>query len=131
VTRLSAALGTPGGDPLGRAKALQALAQLTFYRGDFVGAQPYGDQSLPLAEASGDAKTIGRALNMLGVGGVYMQDPDAVDHVLRALVLHRSTDDAYYWVDSLFGLVLAGWLTGDADLAKRAADEALERSSFW
>ena len=126
VSRLAAALETPGGDPLGRAKALQALADLTFYCGDLAGCQRYGEQSLPLAEAAGDAKTIGRAVNMIGVTGVYMQELDAVDHLERALVLHRSTDDAYFWVDSLIGMVLAGWFTGDAGLIKRAADEALE-----
>ncbi len=126
VSRLAAALETPGGDPLGRAKALQALADLTFYCGDLAGCRQYGEQSLPLAEAAGDAKTIGRAVNMIGVTGVYMQELDAVDHLERALVLHRSTDDSYFWVDSLIGLVLAGWFTGDAELVKRAADEAVE-----
>jgi len=126
ATRLVTALQTPGGDPLGRAKALQALGDLSFYRGDLAGAQHYGAQSLPLAEASGDARTIGRASNNIGVMGVFMHELDAVDHLERALVLHRSADDAYYWVDSLIGLVLAGWFTGDTELAKRSADEALE-----
>ncbi|HUR76990.1 MAG TPA: LuxR C-terminal-related transcriptional regulator [Acidimicrobiales bacterium] len=126
ASRLAAALKTPGGDPLGRAKALHSLGDLAFFCGDFAGGGQYLEECVPLAEASGDAKMIGRALNGIGVTGVFMQELDAVDYIERALVLHSATDDAYFWVDSLTGLMLAGWFTGDADLAKRAADEALQ-----
>lgn len=126
VSRLSTALETPGGDPLGRAMALQALGDLAFTYGDLAAGGRYGKQALPYAEASGDAKTIGRSVNHIGMTKVFSHEIDAVDQLERAVALHRASHDSYYWINSLSGLVMAGWLTGDAERAKRAAEEAVE-----
>ena len=126
VTRLTTALEAPGGDPLGRAKALQALSDLLYYRGDLIGSGRCGRESLPLAEASGDAKTIGRAERCIGANKVFLHELGALEHLERALALHRSTDDFYFWIESNIVLVLAGWFTGDAELVKRSAAEAIQ-----
>jgi DNA-binding CsgD family transcriptional regulator len=125
IARLQAALAPSDGEPLARAKAVQALADLLYYRGDLVESGRYSAESLPLAEASGDDRTVGRAERCIGANKVFLHQPGALTHVERALVLHRSTNDFYFWIESNIVRALAGWFTGDSELVRRSANEAM------
>ena len=127
ATRLRAALDASDGDgdPLHRAAAWQALADLSFYSGDVAGARQCCETALGYAEAAGDDRAIGRAVNAIGYTGVWMQEPEAAAYLERALVIHRAVGDGYYAIDSLSGINLLAWYEGDPARMRAASDEAL------
>ena len=123
--RLSAALETPGGEPLARAQALIALADLSFYVGDLAGMPQMAQEVITLGTEAGDQRMMGRGTNVLGVSGLFLGDPEAVNLIIKALELSRASGDDYFVVDSLLGLALAGWFAGDAGLVRSSARESL------
>ncbi|HVE63070.1 MAG TPA: LuxR C-terminal-related transcriptional regulator [Mycobacteriales bacterium] len=123
--RLAAALEPPGGDPLERAKALMALADLVYWGGDVARGRQLADEIMALATSVGDPRMLGRGTNGIAFAGMYLGDPDAVANFGRALELHRAVGDDYFVIDSLSGLAYAGWLTGDAALVRSSAAEAM------
>jgi len=122
--RLAAALELPGGDPLERSHALFALGDLSFYGGDLDRMRELADEIIALATSVGDQRMLGRGTAAIGWAGLYLGDPGAVANLDRALELHRAVGDDQYVVDSLTGLVMAGWLAGDPALVRASADEA-------
>ncbi|MEM6455051.1 MAG: hypothetical protein AAF772_08145 [Acidobacteriota bacterium] len=73
---------------------LQRLAELAFAAGDLTAAETYGVEALPLAEARGDGRTIGRLSLQLTEILLRRGYPyQARDHLERALAHDRAVDD--------------------------------------
>jgi DNA-binding CsgD family transcriptional regulator len=125
ASRLTAALATPGGDPLERAQALMALADLCFWGGDIARSRQLADEIIALATPAGDERMLGRGTNVIGLMGLFLGDPEAVTTITRALELHRRVVDDYFIVDSLSGRALAGWFAGELEPVRASATEAL------
>lgn len=125
TSRLTAALAAPGGEPLDRAQALTALADLCLRIGDSPRSRLLADEIVALATEAADPKLLGRGMSLIGYRGLYLGDPESVGHLARALELHRAAGDDYYTVESLTALANAGLLAGDPKLVRACATEAL------
>jgi predicted ATPase/DNA-binding CsgD family transcriptional regulator len=125
ASRLTAALAAPGGEPLDRAQALTALADLCLRSGDGPRSRLLADEIIALATEAADPKLLGRGTSLIGYRGLYLGDPEAVGHLARALELHRAAGDDYFRVESLLALANAGLFAGDLKLVRASATEAL------
>jgi non-specific serine/threonine protein kinase len=126
---LREALGMPGGTPALRGRALHCLALLAYLQADYLAAAEYGNQSLAVRRAVGDASEL--AWSLLERGTTASAQADFV----TALAVLREARDAsrrggapFVFAYSLAMLGYVEFLRGNLREAHLYATEALDLS---
>lgn len=134
---LSELLGHPAGqaDSTDRTRALSAAGGLAYWAQDFEAAWRAYEEALAIAERLGDGALIANAEYEIGFRFVVERDADRIRlHEARALELYEAIGDEDGAVRARQALVLAAFLDGDRDAARRLEEEnlvAFRRSGSW
>jgi predicted ATPase/DNA-binding CsgD family transcriptional regulator len=98
---------TPGGDPRARAQVLWAASLLAVLDEEYDLARAYAEEAFPLAQLSGDARTIGRWMTMAGQAQRSINASAAVAVGRQAVALLRDASDAQALAFGLAQLALS------------------------
>ena len=118
-----------------RARGLSALGSLAYWANDFAAAWNAYEEELAVAERLDDPRLIADANYDLGFRYVVERDPERLRvHEGRALELYEALADEEAAVRARQALVLAAFLGGDPDAARRletANLAAFRRTGSW
>jgi len=108
-----------------RARALYAVAILSFVRGEVERGAVTADESAAMARAAEDPETLATALTLRGLAALSTRDLDVAEkNLVRGLALSRELDDRYCISHGLVGLAQLAMARGDNAEATKLLAEA-------
>ncbi|MDQ3812963.1 MAG: tetratricopeptide repeat protein, partial [Armatimonadota bacterium] len=111
-----------------RAKALNGVGRLAWYRADFNAARNFLEQSLALGRKLGNQRFIANALHSLALVAMCQGDRSARELLEEGLAIGRQLQDKSFIKDLLLGLGLVVLCQADFAAARRRLEESLTLS---